>query len=73
MATMTPVERGRTLADIRAGGRAAWKKDYLFVEGRVYRIVALPTSSGANHVVIRPSALAEDSPLLRDGWRELSR
>ena len=72
MATMTIVEHGRALADIRAGGRPAWKADYLYVEGRVYRIVALPTPSGANHVAIRPSTLTEDSPLLQDGWRELS-
>jgi hypothetical protein len=71
MATMTTLERSSTLAAIRAGGRAAWKEDYLYVEGRIYRIVALPSPGGANHVAIRPSALAKESPLLQDGWREL--
>jgi hypothetical protein len=57
-----------TLDEIRATDRAAWKEDYLFVEGRILRIVALPTPDGANHVHVRPSCLDESSPLVRDGW-----
>jgi len=57
-----------TLTDLRAAGRAGWKDDYLFVEGRVLRIVALPSPSGANVVQIRRTSLRDEDTLLRDGW-----
>jgi hypothetical protein len=71
MAGLPTLSRTYTLAQLHATGRAAWKKDYLFVERRVYRIVAVPVPSGANHLHIRPSALEESSPLLRDGWMHM--
>lgn len=56
------------LSELRAAGRAGWKDDYLFAEGRVLRIVALPSPDGANVVRIRRTSLKDDDALLQDGW-----
>jgi hypothetical protein len=71
MAGLPTSSRTYTLAQVRAAGLPAWKEDYLFVERRVYRIVAFPEPGGGNRVHIRPSDLEESSPLLRDGWMHM--
>lgn len=57
-----------TLAELRAAGRAGWKDNYLFAEGRVLRIVAVPSPGGANIVQIRRTSLKDRDAPLRDGW-----
>ncbi len=57
-----------TLTELRTAGRAGWKDGYLFAEGRVLRIVALSSPSGANVVRIQRTSLKDEDALLRDGW-----
>jgi hypothetical protein len=71
MAGLPTLSRTYTLAQLRATGRAAWKEGYLFVERRIYRIVAVPMPNGTNHVHMHLSDLRESSPLLRDGWMQM--
>lgn len=60
-----------TLPQLRSAGRAGWKEGYLFVEGTVFRIVAIPKPGGAYQVGMRPSDLDDKSPSLRDGWSHM--
>ena len=70
---MDPRQDGQTLTlpELRAAGRAGWRAGYLFVEGVVFRIVAIPQPGGSYQVCIRPSDIEQTSSLLREGWSHM--
>jgi len=60
-----------TLAQLRTAGCAGWKDNYLYVEGTVFRIVAVPLSETAYDICIEPSVLSQSHPMLVDGWSRM--
>lgn len=64
-------DRTYTLRELRELGKAAWKEDYLFVEGRIIRVVAIP-DGGGYRVRFRASSLDDSYPGVQEGWRLVS-
>ena len=66
-----PTDRTYTLREVRETGKAAWKEDYLFVNGEIIRVVAIP-DGGAYRVRFRVSSLDESHAAVQEGWRLVS-
>lgn len=60
-------------AEVQRLGAVSWHPvGYLYVDGRLLRIVGEPPGCGSISVkVVRPSSLHGDEPLIQTGWHHL--